>query len=115
MSRSCPRVISPVPGRSTLITSAPNQARSWVQVGPAWTWLISSTRTPSSALPAAPRGRAEGFFASDDVPPAFTLAVGLVDFSEMTRLRALLRSGAFLASALATDVLPVPLAGLVRL
>src|SRR5688572_5576886 len=43
--------MSPVPGRSTLITSAPNQARSWVQVGPDWTWVKSRMRTPSSALP----------------------------------------------------------------
>src|SRR6202165_2227478 len=55
-SRSWPRVMSPVPGRSTLITSAPNQASSWVQVGPACTWLRSRMRTPSSALPAAPPG-----------------------------------------------------------
>src|SRR6266540_903173 len=52
--------MSPVPGRSTLITSAPNQARSCVQVGPAWTWLKSRMRTPSRALPAAPQGFVEG-------------------------------------------------------
>src|SRR5207245_7338745 len=56
MSRSCPRVGSPSPGRSTLITSAPNQARSWVQVGPDCTWVKSRIRTPSSALPAWPHG-----------------------------------------------------------
>src|SRR3954466_5778032 len=50
MSCSWPRVMSPTPGRSTLITSAPNQARSWVQVGPDWTWVKSRMRTPSSAL-----------------------------------------------------------------
>src|SRR6185312_8448972 len=50
MSRSCPRVMSPAPARSTLITSAPNQARSWVQVGPDCTWVKSRMRTPSSAL-----------------------------------------------------------------
>ena len=33
-STSWPRVMSPTPGRSTLITSAPNQASSCVQVGP---------------------------------------------------------------------------------
>src|ERR1700674_1294539 len=59
-SRSWPRVVSRVPGRSTLITSAPNQASSWVQVGPACTWLMSRMRTPSSALPAAPHGFVEG-------------------------------------------------------
>src|SRR5690348_9885389 len=43
--------MSPTPGRSILITSAPNQARSWVQVGPDCTWVKSRMRTPSSALP----------------------------------------------------------------
>src|ERR1700677_3280488 len=50
MSCNWPRVMSPTPGRSTLITSAPNQARSWVQGGPDWTWVKSRIRTPSSAL-----------------------------------------------------------------
>src|SRR5690242_9455534 len=49
-SRSWPRVMSPTPGRSTLITSAPNQASSCVQVGPDWTWVKSRMRTPLSAL-----------------------------------------------------------------
>src|SRR6476660_4739642 len=56
MSCSCPRVMSPTPGRSTLITSAPSQARSCVQVGPDCTWVKSRMRTPSSALPASPKG-----------------------------------------------------------
>src|SRR3984957_14033598 len=60
MSGSWPRVASPAPGRSTLMTSAPNQARSCVQVGPDCTWVKSRMRTPSSALPAAPKGAAEG-------------------------------------------------------
>src|SRR5262249_61739578 len=55
-SRNCPRVMSPTPGRSILITSAPNQASSWVQVGPDCTWVKSRMRTPSRALPAAPQG-----------------------------------------------------------
>src|SRR5208283_2561714 len=42
--------MSPTPGRSTLITSAPNQASSCVQVGPDWTWVKSRMRTPVSAL-----------------------------------------------------------------
>src|SRR6478736_8447700 len=50
MSRSWPRVASPSPGRSTLITSAPNQASNWVQVGPDCTWVKSRMRTPSRAL-----------------------------------------------------------------
>src|ERR1700681_1660837 len=45
-----PRVISPTPGRSTLITSAPNHASNCVQVGPDWTWVKSRMRTPFSAL-----------------------------------------------------------------
>src|SRR5216684_5545757 len=49
-SCSWPRVISPTPGRSTLITSAPNQANNCVQVGPDWTWVKSRMRTPVSAL-----------------------------------------------------------------
>src|SRR5215213_2744340 len=50
--RSCswPRVMSPTPGRSTLITSAPNQASNCVQVGPDWTWVKSRIRTPLSAF-----------------------------------------------------------------
>src|SRR6187200_2040142 len=50
MSRSWPRVASPSPAFSTLITSAPNQASSWVQVGPDWTCVKSRMRTPSSAF-----------------------------------------------------------------
>src|SRR5512139_1059490 len=48
--------MSPVPGRSTLITSAPNQASSCVQVGPDWTWVKSRIFTPSNALPSLPHG-----------------------------------------------------------
>src|SRR5437588_2802178 len=53
--------MSPTPGRSTLITSAPIYASSCVQVGPACTCEKSRMRTPSSALPASPQGRVEGF------------------------------------------------------
>src|SRR6202165_6256409 len=49
-SCNCPRVISPTPGRSTLITSAPNEASNCVQVGPDWTWVKSRMRTPFSAF-----------------------------------------------------------------
>src|ERR1700686_5141645 len=42
--------MSPTPGRSTLITSAPNHASNCVQVGPDWTWVKSRMRTPVSAL-----------------------------------------------------------------
>src|SRR5436309_3358240 len=50
ISCNWPRVISPTPGRSTLITSAPNHASNWVQVGPDWTWVKSRMRTPFSAF-----------------------------------------------------------------
>src|SRR3954469_17057533 len=48
MSRSWPRVASPC-GFSNLITSAPSQARSCEQVGPACTCVMSRMRTPFSA------------------------------------------------------------------
>src|SRR5215469_5089667 len=48
--------MSPTPGRSTLITSAPKYARSCVQVGPDCTCVKSRIFTPSSALPARPHG-----------------------------------------------------------
>ena len=44
------RVWSPVPGGSTLITSAPMSASTWPQNGPAITWQSSITRSPSRAL-----------------------------------------------------------------
>ena len=43
------RVSSPVPGRSTLTTSAPRSASSIVAYGPASTREKSAIRTPSSA------------------------------------------------------------------
>src|ERR1700687_5255758 len=51
MSRNWPRVMSPSPARSTLITSAPSHARSCVHVGPDCTCVKSRIRTPSNALP----------------------------------------------------------------
>src|SRR5215211_3668094 len=42
------RMGSPLPGGSSLITSAPKSARSWPQKGPARRLPISTTRTPSS-------------------------------------------------------------------
>ena len=50
MSRSWPRVMSPTPGRSTLMTSAPIQASNCVQVGPDCTCVKSSILTPSRAF-----------------------------------------------------------------
>src|ERR1700759_1261929 len=42
--------MSPRPGISILITSAPIQASSWGPVGPAWPGLRARMRTPSRAL-----------------------------------------------------------------
>src|SRR6266436_9036875 len=52
--------MSPTPGRSILMQSAPRYPRSWVQVGPDCTCVKSRTLTPSSALPACPQGLVEG-------------------------------------------------------
>src|ERR671917_2875294 len=41
------RIGSPLPGGSSLMTSAPKSARSWPQKGPASRLPISTTRTPS--------------------------------------------------------------------
>src|SRR3954451_12300975 len=49
-SRSWVRVTSPRPGCSILMTSAPIQASSCVQTGPACTCVMSRTRTPSRAF-----------------------------------------------------------------
>src|SRR3954453_7659136 len=49
-SRSWLRVTSPRAGCSILMTSAPIQARSCVQTGPACTCVMSRTRTPSRAF-----------------------------------------------------------------
>src|SRR5579864_972182 len=65
--------MSPTPGRSTLITSAPSQASSWVQVGPDCTWVKSRMRTPSSALPACPHGLVVGAGRLDPPFPRFAL------------------------------------------
>lgn len=48
MSLSCWRVTSPPLMRSTLMTSAPNQASICVQAGPAWTPVKSITLRPAS-------------------------------------------------------------------
>src|ERR1700732_3439762 len=50
MSRNWLRVTSPEPGRSTLITSAPNHASNCVQAGPACTCVKSMILIPSSGL-----------------------------------------------------------------
>src|SRR6202795_5296003 len=45
-----PRAWSPIPGRSTLITSAPRSPSSMAQYGPASASVISTTRIPSRTL-----------------------------------------------------------------
>src|SRR5216684_4392894 len=47
------RLASPASG-STLMTSAPSHARSWVHEGPASYWVRSTIRMPSSALAIVP-------------------------------------------------------------
>src|SRR4051812_1222046 len=54
-SRSWVRVTSPRPGCSILMTSAPIQASSCVQTGPACTCVMSTPRTPSRAFATAIR------------------------------------------------------------
>src|SRR6476469_3396318 len=66
--------MSPTPGRSTLITSAPSQARSCVQVGPDCTWVKSRMRTPVSALPSCPYGLLD----ARDKPLCLPLCLSLV-------------------------------------
>src|ERR1700736_370373 len=82
MSCNWPRVISPTPGRSTLITSAPNHASNCVQVGPDWTWVKSRMRTPLSAFvivllrivsAPAPAGRKRGGAARGPAPDVANL------------------------------------------
>src|SRR5258708_3421744 len=77
-----PRVISPTPGRSTLITSAPNHASNCVQVGPDWTCVKSRMRTPLSAFvivllrlvsAPAPAGRKRGGAARGPAPDVANL------------------------------------------
>src|SRR4026208_562871 len=80
--------MSAMPGRSTLMTSAPSQASSWVQVGPDWTCVKSRMRTPVRALPARPRALLDGR-ASWPLPFAFLAATAL-DLSFTTFLDAAL-------------------------
>src|SRR5947207_12098973 len=68
--------MSPWPGRSTLITSAPSQASSWVQVGPDWTCVKSRILTPSSALPSLPHAFLEGGLVDAPAALATSLSAG---------------------------------------
>src|ERR1700740_778594 len=96
--------MSPMPGRSTLMTSAPRYARSCVQVGPDCTWVKSRIFTPASALPACPHGLVlgRGRPLPDDFAGPFlafrlmtffddffadTLALAALDFAFATFLR----------------------------
>src|SRR3569832_2163092 len=92
--------MSPMPGRSTLITSAPNQARSCVQVGPDCTCVKSRMRTPWSALPSRPNGFDDGFGKFEDLPLPFTLATALATtfFALFTALATTVRRAGFLAA-----------------
>src|SRR5713101_7108880 len=74
--------MSPTPGRSTLITSAPNHASNCVQVGPDWTCVKSRMRTPLSAFvivllrlvsAPAPAGRKRGGAARGPAPDVANL------------------------------------------
>src|SRR6185503_3293478 len=99
--------MSPMPGRSTLITSAPNQARSCVQVGPDCTCVKSRMRTPSSALPSLPKGLDDGFGMPFE---AFAFAAGFFDFSFTTFFEAaLLLAFAFVAFFRVAIVVPLSL------
>src|SRR6476646_6839226 len=80
--------MSPVPGRSTLITSAPNQARSCVQVGPDCTCVKSRMRTPSRAFPAWPNGFDDGLGRLLDLPLPFDFfAAGFFTLASLIGLR----------------------------
>src|SRR4029077_10860523 len=76
--------MSPTPGRSPLMTSAPRHASSCVQVGPDWTWVKSRIFTPSSALPSLPKGLLDGL--GRPLPLVFRLA-GAFAFSFGAGLR----------------------------
>src|SRR5262245_17031141 len=83
--------MSPVPGLSILMTSAPIHARSWVQVGPDCTWVKSRMRTPSSALPARPDGLVEGFGGPFGLL-AFTAALLVVAFGFVFAISSVLQT-----------------------
>src|SRR5215468_8325944 len=103
-SRSCPRVMSPTPGRSTLMTSAPSQASNCVQVGPDCTWVKSRMRTPSSALPALPHGLVEGLgrpLARTATRLAFPPAASLTTFLPAVFFAAVLFTAVLFMAALA--------------
>src|SRR5205085_5217578 len=91
-SRNWTRVMSPRPGGSILMTSAPSQARIWVHEGPDWTCVTSRTRTPSNALSILPplfRRKAEdGRLSSVFCLPSSVLLVhGLVHRARREGLR----------------------------
>src|SRR6185312_7696687 len=88
--------MSPMPGRSTLMTSAPNQARSCVQVGPDCTCVKSRMRTPWSALPSMPNALFDGL--GRLLPETFATALATAFLALFTALATtVLRAGFFAA------------------
>src|SRR6185312_16237639 len=81
MSRSWPRVASPC-GGSNLITSAPIQARSCEQVGPACTWVMSRMRTPFSAFITVSVGSAALLFRGSRIERRDAAALGAGPFRD---------------------------------
>src|SRR5439155_7571806 len=114
MSRSCPRVISPEPTRSTLTTSAPIHASNCVHVGPDCTCVKSRMRTPSNALPINSPLRHSCHPEPSEVSPERPLkSVGAaVDFHASNLLLWRMRS---LVAALLGMTQPFPIAAMLRI
>src|SRR5215470_7850561 len=93
--------MSPTPGRSILITSAPNHASSCVQVGPDCTWVKSRIRTPSSAFPAWPKA----FEIGSGQRSPFAFGLGLATFFDTGLALAFRLTATFLAAALLLTLL----------
>src|SRR5258705_5896847 len=87
--------MSPTPGRSILMQSAPIYASNCVQVGPDCTWVKSRMRTPSSALPAPPHGLLLGF----GTPLPFFAAFFGAGFFAARNFTILFFAGAFFVEA----------------
>src|SRR6266536_2990174 len=70
------RATSPLPGSSTLTTSAPSQARICPHEGPAWLLVTSTTRIPASAPGMAPHLYYSAGVTSRPLMASRTLATG---------------------------------------
>src|SRR4029078_10513348 len=81
---SQPRVTSPTPGRSTLITSAPRSARSRVHSGPASPFSQASTRVPVRSGTRVPYGLLHALYQADEV------ALGILEEPKGDRVHDLL-------------------------